>query len=96
MEGLLFNIKISLKKADPVRRLKEEVSKRFNLEMNEFYLVRNTNDKEIKEMSTSLSAANLTSHSNIKIVLGAPSLEGGYKVKLSVVQLTDECTDRGN
>ena len=68
-----------------MRRLKEEVGKRFNLQLNEFYLVRNTNDKEIKEMATSLSAAGLTSHSMIKIVLGTPSLEGGYKVKLSVV-----------
>ena len=31
LEGLLFNIKISLKKTDPMRRLKEEVGKRFNL-----------------------------------------------------------------
>lgn len=79
-----------------MRRLKEEVAKRFNLEMNEFYLVRNTNDKEIKEMATTLSAAGLTSHSNIKIVLGAPTLDGGYKVKLSVVRITDEATNRGN
>ena len=38
LEGLLFNIKISLKKNDPMRRLKEEVGKRFNLQLNEFYL----------------------------------------------------------
>ena len=69
---------------------------RFNLEMNEFYLVRNTNDKEIKEMSTTLNLAGLTSHSNIKVVLGPPSMEGGYKVKLSTVQLTDDATDKGN
>ena len=81
----MFKIKISLKKTDPMRRLKEEVAKRFNIEMNEFYLVRNTNDKEIKEMATTLSAAGLTSHSSIKIVLDTPTLDGGYKIKLSVV-----------
>ena len=79
-----------------MRRLKEEVGKRFNLQLNEFYLVRNTNDKEIKEMATTLQAAGLTSYTNIKIVLGAPSLDGGYKIQLSVVELTDEATDRGN
>ena len=63
-----------------MRRLKEEVGKRFNLQLNEFYLVRNTNDKEIKEMATTLQAANITSYSNIKVVLGAPSLDGGYRV----------------
>ena len=62
LEGLLYNIKISLKKSDPIRRLKEEVGKRFNLVMNEFYLVRRSNDKEIKEMAMTLSAAGLTSH----------------------------------
>ena len=51
LEGLLYNIKISLRKHDPVRRLKEEVGKRFNLDMNEFYLVRHSNDKEIKVLS---------------------------------------------
>ena len=63
LEGVHFNIKISLKKSDPIRRLKEEVGKRFNLEMNEFYLVRNSNDKEIKDLDTSLTNAGLTSHS---------------------------------
>ena len=63
-----------------MRRIKEEVSKRFNLQLNEFYLVRNTNDKEIKEMATTLQAAGITSYSNIKVVLGAPSLDGGYRV----------------
>ena len=96
LEGLLFNIKISLPRTSPVRKLKEEISKRFCLEMNEFRLVRNSNDKEIKEMSISLTAAGLTSHSNVKVVLGPPSLEGVYKVKLSVASLTDDATDRGN
>ena len=96
LDGLLFNIKISMRKTDPVRKLKEEVARRFNLELNEFYLVRNSNDKEIKEMSTSLSSAGLTSHAMIKVVLGAPSLAGAYKIKLSLVQLTDDATDRGN
>ena len=47
-------------------------------------------------MSMSLSACGLTSHSMVKVVLGPPSSEGGYKVKISVVELTDDCTDRGN
>lgn len=79
-----------------MRKLKEEVAKRFNLEMNEFHLVRNTNDKEIKEMSMSLTQAGLSSHSMVKVVLGPPSLEGAYKVKLSSVELTDDATDKGN
>ena len=65
--------------------MKEEVARRFNLELNEFYLVRNTNDKEIKEMSTSLTSAGITSHAMIKVVLGTPSLAGAYKIKLSLV-----------
>jgi len=63
LEGILYNIKISLKKSDPVRKLKEEVAKRFNLELNEFYLVRHSNEKEIKDLSSTLVAAGLTSHS---------------------------------
>ena len=62
LEGVLYNIKISLKKTDPVRKLKEQIAKRFNLELNEFYLVRHSNDKEIKELSKSLSASGFTSH----------------------------------
>lgn len=64
--------------------------------MNEFYLVRHSNDKEIKEMASTLSAAGLTSHSMVKVVLGTPSVEGSYKIKLSTVQLTDDSTDQGN
>ena len=93
---MLFNIKISLRKHDPVSKLKEEVGKRFNLEMNEFYLVRHSNDKEIKIMSESLFNSGLTSHAQIKVVLGTPSAEGAFQVKLSIVKLTDDCTDRGN
>jgi len=66
------------------------------LELSEFYLVRHTNDKEIKEMSMSLTAAGLSSHAMVKVVLGAPALEGAYKIKLSVASLTDDCTDLGN
>ena len=51
LEGLNYNIKISIKKSDTVRKLKEQIGKRFNLEENEFYLVRHSNDKEIKEVS---------------------------------------------
>lgn len=96
LEGVLYNIKISLKKTDPVRKLKEQIAKRFNLELNEFYLVRHSNDKEIKELSKSLSAVGFTSHSMVKIVLGSPAMEGAYQVKISVIKITDECTDRGN
>ena len=32
----------------------------------------------------------------VKVVLGTPSVEGSYKVKLSTVQLTDDSTDQGN
>lgn len=64
--------------------------------MNDFHLIRNSNDKEIKEMSMSLTQAGLSSHAMVKVVLGPPSLEGAYKVKLSVAALTDEATDRGN
>ena len=96
LEGLLYNIKISLRKHDPVRKLKEEVGKRFNLDTNEFYLVRHSNDKEIKVLSQSLFDAGLTSHAQVKVVLGTPSLEGAFQVKLSAVRLTDDCTDRGN
>ena len=96
LEGLKYNIKISMKRTDPIRVLKEQIGRRFNLELNEFYLVRHSNDKEIKEMSTTLAAAGLTSHAMVKVVLGTPSLEGAYKVKISVVSLTEDATDRGN
>ena len=95
-DGVDFNIKISIKKSDPIRKFKEQIGSRFGLEMNEFYLKRNTNDKEIKEMSSTLAAAGFTSHSNIKVVMGTPSFDGGYKVKLSKVYLTDDCLDKGN
>lgn len=32
----------------------------------------------------------------VKVVLGPPSLEGAYNVKLSSVALTDDATDKGN
>ena len=64
--------------------------------MNEFYLVRHSNDKEIKVLSQSLFDAGLTSHAQVKVVLGTPSLEGAFQVKLSAVRLTEECSDRGN
>ena len=89
LEGLKYTIKISLRRSDPIRKLKEEIGKRFSLEMHEFYLVRHSNDKEIREMSTTLSAAGLaSSHTMIKVVLGTPSLEGAYKVKISIAALT--------
>ena len=47
-------------------------------------------------MSMTLAAAGLTAHSMVKVVLGPPSSDGGYKVKLSVVELTDDATDKGN
>lgn len=96
LEGLVYNIKISMKRSDPIRKLKEQIGKRFNLEMNEFYLVRHSNDKELREMSQSLIGAGLSSHSSVKIVLGKPALEGAYKIKVSIVRLTDDCTDQGN
>ena len=43
-----------------------------------------------------LAAAGLSSHALVKVVLGTPALEGAYKVKLSVVSLKDDATDRGN
>jgi hypothetical protein len=43
-----------------------------------------------------LTAAGLSSDAMVKVVLGKPALEGAYKVKLSVVALTDDATDRGN
>ena len=58
--------------------------------------MRHSNDKEIKEVSSTLAAVGLTSHSNVKVVLGTPSMENTYKVTLSVVKLTDEATDKGN
>lgn len=63
LDGIYYKIKISMKKTDAVRKLKEEIGKRFNLDMNEFFLVRNSNEKEIKELDFTLDHAGLTSHS---------------------------------
>ena len=96
IEGLEFKIKLSIPRDQPVRVLKEQIAKRFDLKLNEFYLCRQSNDKEIREMSTTLQAAGLTSHAMVKVCLGTPSLEGAYQIKISVVQMTDDCTDQGN
>ena len=66
------------------------------LSINEFYMVRNSNDTEIKEMHKSMTALGLSTHSMIKIVLGTPSDSSQYKVKIYEAKLTDEATDKGN
>ena len=64
-----------------------------SLSINEFYLVRSANDKEIKEINKSLTHTNLSNHSQIKIVIGTPELEGVYQVKISVIHLKDDGKD---
>lgn len=72
------------------------VARRMELSINEFYMVRNSNDAEIKELHKSMTALGLSTHSMIKIVLGTPSDSSYYQVKLQEVQLTDDATDKGN
>ena len=95
-EGITFSVKISIARTETARKLKEMVARRMELSINEFYLVRNSNDTEIKEMHKSMTALGLSTHSMIKIVLGTPSDSSQYKVKMFEVKLTDEATDKGN
>jgi hypothetical protein len=66
------------------------------LEMDDFHLVRNSNDKEIKEMERSLALLGISDYSLIDVKLGKPHLDGGYQVNMTLARLTDDCTDRGN
>lgn len=66
-EGLSFDLKVSMLRSDTVKQFKEKVAKRINLPLESFYLVRNGNNKELKEMSRSLVSLGLTSGTMIKI-----------------------------
>ena len=77
-EGLEFRIKISIACSQTVQQLKQQIANRFSLDLNDFYLVKNINDKEIKEMNKSLALVGIQDHAMIKVVLGKPQLDGGY------------------
>ena len=92
-EGESFDVKISLARTCTVKELKQVIAKRMSLSMNEFYLVRHANDREIRELNQKLTYTGLSNHSQIKIVMGTPQLEGVYQVKMSVVKLIDGAKD---
>ena len=50
-EGESFDVKISLARTCTVKELKQVIAKRMSLSMNEFYLVRHANDREIRELN---------------------------------------------
>ena len=89
-EAMRFDVRVSLPRTNTVKQLKEIIAKRMQLSINEFYLIRSANDKEIKELNKTLVFIGLSDHSQIKIVIGKPEMEGVYKIKLSVVHLVDD------
>ena len=90
-EANQFEVKVSLPRTSTVKQLKEIIGKRMQLSINEFYLVRSANDRVIKDINQSLTYTGLSNHSQIRIVLGKPEMEGSYKVTVSVVKILDAC-----
>ena len=66
------------------------IGKRMQLSINEFYLVRDATDKQIKDINKTLTMSGLSDHSRVRIVKGEPEMEGAYKIQISSVKLTDD------
>ena len=93
-EGEYFTVKVSLARASTIKQLKEVISKRLNIPVNQFYLERQVNGKRMKELNKSLTSESLSNHSQIKVILGTDELDGKYNVNVSVITLKDDGKDK--
>ena len=93
-DGEYFTVKVSLPRTSTIKQLKEVISKRLNIPVNQFYLEREVNSKRMKELNKSLTSESLSNHSQIKVILGTDELDGKYNINVSVITLRDDGKDK--